>query len=49
MGDRPDAPGPADAAGGLVRLLVPIAIFVAICVLAVWIFNREAPRIAEEL
>jgi ABC-2 type transport system permease protein len=45
----PDAPGPAVAAGGAVWLLVPLAIFVAICVLAVWIFNREAPRIAEEL
>jgi hypothetical protein len=30
-------------------LLAPIAIFVAVCALAVWIFNREAPRIAEEL
>jgi ABC-2 type transport system permease protein len=45
----PDAPGPAVAAGGAVWLLVPLAIFAAICVLAVWIFNREAPRIAEEL
>ncbi len=26
-----------------------LAIFVAICLLAVWIFKREAPRIAEEL
>ena len=25
------------------------AIFVAVCVFGVWIFNREAPRIAEEL
>jgi ABC-2 type transport system permease protein len=38
----PDAAGP----GGL---WVPAAIFVVVCVLAVWIFNREAPRIAEEL
>ena len=45
----PEAPGPAVAAGGAVWLLVPAALFVAICVLAVWIFNREAPRIAEEL
>jgi ABC-2 type transport system permease protein len=45
----PDAPGPAAAAGGAVWLLVPAAIFVAVCLLAVWIFNREAPRIAEEL
>jgi ABC-2 type transport system permease protein len=45
----PDAPGPAAAAGGRVWLLAPLAIFAAICVLAVWLFNREAPRIAEEL
>jgi ABC-2 type transport system permease protein len=45
----PDAPGPASAAGGAEWLLVPAAIYVGVCVLAVWIFNREAPRIAEEL
>jgi ABC-2 type transport system permease protein len=45
----PHAPGPAVAAGGAVWLLLPVAIFAAICVLAFWIFNREAPRIAEEL
>ncbi|MEN3283688.1 MAG: type transport system permease protein [Solirubrobacteraceae bacterium] len=45
----PGAPSAADAAGGFVRLLAPIAIYAAICALAVWIFNREAPRIAEEL
>ena len=45
----PTAPGPAEAAGGAVWLLIPAAAYVVICVLAVWIFNREAPRIAEEL
>jgi ABC-2 type transport system permease protein len=45
----PDAPGPAAAAGGAAWLLVPAAIFVLVCVLAVWVFHREAPRIAEEL
>ncbi len=45
----PGAPGPAEAAGGAVWLLVPAAIFAAVCAVAVWIFNREAPRIAEEL
>jgi ABC-2 type transport system permease protein len=38
----PSAAGPGE-------LVVPAAIFVALCLLAVWIFNREAPRIAEEL
>jgi len=46
---NPDAPGPAAAAGGYARLLVPLGIFVAVCVFAAWFFNREAPRIAEEL
>ena len=45
----PERPGPADAAGGFVWLSIPAAIYVVICVLAVWVFNREAPRIAEEL
>ena len=31
------------------HLLVAGGIFVATCVYAVWVFNREAPRIAEEL
>jgi len=43
------APGPAEAAGGAVWLLVPATIFVLVCVLAAVVFNREAPRIAEEL
>ena len=45
----PDAPGPAQVAGGALGLLVPAAVYVAVCVLAVWLFAREAPRIAEEL
>jgi ABC-2 type transport system permease protein len=45
----PSAPGPVQAAGGFEFLLPAIAIYVTICVFAVWIFNREAPRIAEQL
>jgi ABC-2 type transport system permease protein len=45
----PGAPTPAEAAGGFVRLIVPIVLYVGTCVLAAWVFNREAPRIAEEL
>lgn len=44
----PDAPGPA-AGQGVAHLLPAMAIYVTVCVFAVWIFNREAPRIAEEL
>jgi ABC-2 type transport system permease protein len=45
----PDAPGPAAVAGGYDALLVPIAIYVAVCAISVWLFRREAPRMAEEL
>jgi ABC-2 type transport system permease protein len=45
----PGAPGPAAAAGSTGLVLIAAALYVGICVLAVWIFNREAPRIAEEL
>jgi ABC-2 type transport system permease protein len=45
----PDAGGAVEAAGGIDGLLAPVAIYAAVCVLAVWIFNREAPRIAEQL
>lgn len=45
----PDAPSAASAAGGWTHLLPAIGIFVGVCVLAAWYFNREAPRIAEQL
>jgi ABC-2 type transport system permease protein len=38
----PSAPGPD-------LVVVPAVLFVVLCGLAVWIFDREAPRIAEEL
>jgi ABC-2 type transport system permease protein len=44
-----DAPTATMAAGGWVHLLPALAIYVAICAFGVWIFRREAPRIAEEL
>lgn len=43
------APGVVDAAGGIPELLPTVAIFFSVCALSVWIFNREAPRMAEEL
>ena len=44
----PSAPTALDAAT-TAQLAASIAIYVAICVLAVRIFNRDAPRIAEQL
>jgi len=45
----PSAPGAISAAGGIVHLLPATAIFVTVCILGVWVFKREAPRIAEQL
>jgi ABC-2 type transport system permease protein len=46
---EPSAPTAAEAAGGAVRLLPALAIYVGVCLFAAWIFKREAPRIAEDL
>lgn len=45
----PSAPGAVAAAGGWIHLLPAIAVFIGTCLLAVWVFRREAPRIAEEI
>lgn len=46
---EPDAPTAIDVVGGIGGLLPAAAIYVGVCIFAVWIFNRDAPRIAEEL
>jgi ABC-2 type transport system permease protein len=45
----PSAPTASEVVGGAIHLLPAVAIFVGLCALGVWIFNRDAPRIAEEL
>lgn len=45
----PTAPSAAEAIGGGVRLLIPLAIVVGVWGFGLWAFNREAPRIAEDL
>ena len=45
----PSSPGVVDLVGGLDRLLIPVGIYLVVCALAVWLFWREAPRIAEQL
>jgi ABC-2 type transport system permease protein len=45
----PAAPTAGQAIGGDVRLLIPIGITLGLVVVGFWWFNREAPRIAEEL
>ena len=45
----PSHPSAAEAIGGGARLLVPIGITVVLFAVGYWLFNREAPRIAEQL
>jgi ABC-2 type transport system permease protein len=46
---EPQAPSVVDAAGGWAGLIPAFVIFIAVCVFGVWTFNREAPKIAEQL
>jgi ABC-2 type transport system permease protein len=46
---EPTAPTATDVVGGAAGLLPAVGIYVAACAFGVWIFNRQAPRIAEDL
>lgn len=43
------APSVVSAAGGWAGLIPAFVIFIAVCTFGVWIFKREAPRVAEDL
>jgi ABC-2 type transport system permease protein len=45
----PAAPNAVSAAGGWLQLLPALAVYLGTCALAVWVFRREMPRMAEEL
>jgi len=45
----PDAPSMVEAAGGALGVAVAATILVVTCLFGLWIFEREAPRVAEEL
>ena len=45
----PSAPRASDAIGGWDQMAIPIGIVLVVCVLGFWMFNRVAPRVAEEL
>ena len=45
----PSAPSPAQLMGGTWHLLVPLGLVLGIFALGLWVFSREAPRIAEDL
>lgn len=44
-----NAPNVWDAAGGIEYLLIPAGIVIGVLALGFWVFNHEAPRIAEGL
>jgi ABC-2 type transport system permease protein len=44
-----DAPNGVSEAGVFFGLIVPVVLGLAICVFAMWIFQRDAPRVAEAL
>lgn len=46
---EPHAEGVYAAAGGALPLIAAGLIYVGVCIAGVWVFNREAPRIAEQL
>lgn len=46
---EPQAPTAVEAAGGWLGLLPAFVIFAGVCAFGTWIFNREAPQIAEAL
>jgi ABC-2 type transport system permease protein len=45
----PQAPSAAEAIGGAERLLIPAFVLVVVCLVGYLVFDRAAPRIAEEL
>ncbi|HVE68936.1 MAG TPA: ABC transporter permease [Solirubrobacteraceae bacterium] len=45
----PSARGAVEAIGGWEWAMVPLAIFLGLCALGIWLFDREAPVIAERL
>jgi len=45
----PTAPTPWSLVTSPVEVIVPLAIYFGVILVAVWVFNREAPRIAEAL
>jgi ABC-2 type transport system permease protein len=45
----PNAADAVTAAGGWIHVIPAVVIYLSACVLGVWVFHREAPKIAEQL
>jgi ABC-2 type transport system permease protein len=46
---NPGEPSAVAVGGGAIYLLPALVVFIAICLLGAWVFNHDAPRIAEKL
>ena len=45
----PSSPGPVEIVGGWIPLAISATLYLAICLLGAWLFQREASRVAEQL
>ena len=45
----PSVPSAVEQIGGYAKLMVPLGIVAGVCVLGLWVFNRAAPDVAENL
>jgi ABC-2 type transport system permease protein len=45
----PSAPSAVEAVGGWTHLIPAVVIAIGLCAGSIWYFNREAPRVAEQL
>jgi ABC-2 type transport system permease protein len=45
----PGAPTFADAMGGAMFWIYPVLVLATVCLLGAWLFDRDAPRVAEQL
>jgi len=45
----PDMPGPAEVAGPVIGVVIPLILMIVVPLVGLWLFNRDAPRMAESL
>ena len=45
----PDMPGPSEIAGPLLGVAIPLVLVLVVPLVGLWLFNRDAPRMAESL
>jgi ABC-2 type transport system permease protein len=45
----PDMPGPSEIAGPVIGVVIPLILVTVVPIVGLWLFNRDAPRMAESL